>query len=162
MKSLKNLIQSASAVCTFVLLLTACSDDIIFDKYEEIPNSVWTYENQPVFKVDVTDTSTLYNIYVSLRHTRYFEFRNLWVKIHTYLPDNDTLVNRVDLPLAKPSGEWHGRCSGDICHTSVPIQYNALFKHPGTYGFRVEQNMRLENLPEIMSVGILIEKGDER
>jgi gliding motility-associated lipoprotein GldH len=50
----------------------------------------------------------------------------------------------------------------DIYEHRIPIQQNAIFPKPGLYRFTFEQNMRQNPLPEMLSVGLRIEKAAPR
>jgi gliding motility-associated lipoprotein GldH len=67
-------------------------------------------------------------------------------------------TQRVELPLANKEGKWLGSGMGDIFEHRIPIQQNARFDKQGMYHFSFEQNMRLNPLPHIMSVGLRVEK----
>lgn len=145
-----------------MILSAGCQPDYFFDKTEEIPNDIWTYEYQPEFTVEIEDTMALYDIMINIRHTRFYGYRNLWVYVHTLMPDGEKLENKVELPLSEPSGRWYGNCSGDICFVQVPIQMKAIFKEAGSYTFRIQQYMRVLELEHILGVGLRLEKSGER
>ena len=146
-----------------LLLFTAgCDSNKIFDKNKDIPKYIWNISYKPEFKVEIKDTSLLYNVYVNVRHTQYFTNSNLWILITTQFPDGKKLHKRVNLELADVKGKWYGDCLGDICDVRVPIQQNAYFDQAGEYTFQYEQIMRTDNLPFVMSMGLRVEKAGEK
>lgn len=64
----------------------------------------------------------------------------------------------VELTLADPSGKWLGSGMGDIWDNRVLFKQQFRFPEKGTYIFTLEQAMRIDPLPQIMDVGIRIEK----
>ena len=141
-----------------LVLLTGCDPGRIFDSSAEIPKYIWDSSFSPEFEVEIADTGMLYNVYVNVRHTKFYQFSNLWVMIYTTLPDSSVFKKRVELELADKEGKWYGDCLGDICDIQVPIQQRAFFNQVGKHKLKVEQIMRTEELPFVMSVGFRLEK----
>lgn len=155
------------AIMAAGFLLTASCEPIKMDAYEknlEIPGHEWTYAHKPVFEVTLQpqDTAYLYNIYVNVRHKDAYPYSNIWLLVSTQFPDDKPITQRVELPLADMSGKWLGSGLDDIYEHRIPIQQRAILNKPGTYRFSFEQNMRQNPLPEIMNVGLRIEKAGLR
>ena len=145
-----------------ILFLTGCMESPYFQKDVTIPGYQWKYDYQPVFKVEIKDTSAMYHLYFIIRHTETYPFANLWMQIYTKEP-NDTVFqqSRIEIPLAEESGKWLGRGMGEIWEQRMPITRNdapMIFKKPGTYEIKFEQNMRINPLPEVLQVGLRVEK----
>ncbi|GIV33869.1 MAG: hypothetical protein KatS3mg031_1404 [Chitinophagales bacterium] len=143
-------------------LFWACDSNQVFDQNLDIPKYTWNVKYEPEFHVTITDTTRLYNVYINIRHTRYYPYSNLWVNITTRFPDGLELQKRVELPLADKNGRWYGTCLGDICDLQVPIQERAYFNKTGEYMFRIKQIMRMDELPAVMSIGLRLETSGER
>ena len=71
---------------------------------------------------------------------------------------------RVNVPLAEATGKWLGRGMGEIWEQRMPVDLgdSIRFDHKGTYEITLEQNMRINPLPEILHVGLRLEKGGRR
>lgn len=150
-------IMTVLTVCA--LLLYACnSSNLVFEKNTEIPERSWAYEFKPAFEAPVTDTVSRYNLYVNLRHTNNYAYSNMWVMIYTTLPSGKKMERRTELPLADKEGKWYGKDSGSIVNQQILIQPNAIMPEAGTYRFEFEQNMRVNPLPDVLSIGLSIEK----
>jgi len=144
---------------TFCLLfLSSCDTNRVYEENTDIPKYIWNLDFKPAFNVSIADTSLLYNIYVNVRHTKFYPNSNLWMLITTQFPDGKKSEKRVELTLAGKEGKWLGDCLGDICDIKLPIQQNAFFDQPGNYSFQYAQIMRTDNLPFVMSLGLRIEK----
>ena len=144
------------ALC--ILFLTSCDTKRIYEENIDIPKYIWNLDFKPEFRVNITDTTLLYNVYVNVRHTKFYPNSNMWVLISTKFPDGKQMDKRVELTLADKQGKWYGDCLGDICDIRIPIQINAYFQRVGEYTFRYEQIMRTDNLPFVMSMGLRMEK----
>lgn len=142
------------------LLLSGCDKTLVMEKNAEIKNYRWDYADVKTFEAEIADTSLTYNLYVNMRHAFSFEWRNAWVDIETVFPDGTTFHKRVNLPLSQPDGQWFGDCLGDNCDIQVPIQSNAYFPQPGRYIFKLKQDMRVNPLGKVKSIGMRIEKNE--
>ena len=145
-----------------LLSLAACDPNRVFEKNVDIPDYVWNYQDPVAFEVAIEDTTAIYNLYVNVRHTNFYPFSNMWVMVTTVFPDGETLEQRLDLELADKDGKWFGDCLGDICDVQLILQEKAYFNQVGTYTFRFNQIMRMDDLPAVMSMGLRVEKAGER
>jgi len=148
----------------FILILvvgalnTACDPGRVFDENKDINADGWDYADAKTFDVEITDTNQHYNVAVNVRHSFQFEWRNIYVTVGTLFPDSQKIEKRVNIQLSEPDGEWFGRCMGDNCFVSIPIQQNAIFPKKGKYTFTIKQDMRTNPLPNIKFVGLRVEK----
>ena len=143
-------------------VLTGCMKSPYFQKNVTIPLYQWRYDYQPAFRVNIEDTAARYNLYFIIRHTEAYPFSNIWMWIHTKEPGDTAFKrSRIEIPLAEKSGKWLGRGMGEIWEQRMPITRNdapMIFSKPGSYEIRFEQNMRVNPLPEVLQVGLRIEK----
>jgi gliding motility-associated lipoprotein GldH len=141
-----------------LLSITSCDPKRLYETNTPIADQKWSYNDVKTYTVDVTDTTTRYNIYINIRHSFQFDWRNLYVQVGTQLPDGKKLEKRVNLPLCEPDGKWYGSCMGDNCDIPVMIQHDAIFPMVGRYTFTIRQDMRANPLDKIKSVGLRVEK----
>jgi gliding motility-associated lipoprotein GldH len=141
------------------LLLSACGTIDVFEKNVSIPNHEWSNTFKPEIDLEISDTTALYNIYVVVRHTDAYRYRNMWVNVYTEMPGDTLPKQRLDLLLATDDKGWLGSGMDDIFEhririTGQPVQ----LKKTGLYKFRLEQIMREDPLQFVMNVGIRVEK----
>jgi len=149
---------TASALSAFIILFfTACEKNRIYEKNITIEEYRWDSKAVVSYKIDIIDTSVLYNIYINVRHADLYPFQNIWLVIGTQYPDGTEASRRVEIMLANDEGKWYGEGLGDIWDYRTLIQENAIFTQQGVYVFTLEQNMRQDPLPGIMAVGLRIE-----
>ncbi len=153
-----NTTQAFLLALITICLLSACSTNAVMEEQQQIKENNWDYTDSKTFTAQITDTVQHYNIYVSVRHGFNFEWRNMWVKIETTFPDGKMYERRVNLLLSDADGVWHGDCLGDNCDMLIPIQDNAFFPQQGKYTFKVSQDMRVNPLPHIKTIGMRLEK----
>ncbi len=148
-------------ICSFiVLLLTECNLNSVYENNKSIPNYVWDNTNIVTFEANITDTISLYDIFVNVRHAHWYPYRNLWIIVYTSYPSGEKKKDRVELPLGNAKG-WYGDGMGDIWDITIPVQENVYFPKTGVYKFELEQNMREPKIPGIMEIGIRIEKTEK-
>lgn len=155
---MKQNLRSMLAVIAVCLGMVSCNPDVVLEQHQQFVNYQWDYADAKTFTAEITDTVQHYNIYVSTRHGFNFEWRNLWVNIETTFPDGRQFERRVNLVLSEPDGTWFGECLGDNCDIVIPIQDNAFFPLTGKYTFKISQDMRVNPLKLVKSIGMRIEK----
>ena len=140
-----------------LLLLVSCSDDD-FDKRTVIPEASWRQENRVAFDVDINDTIRPYEFGIGLRHLENYRYSNLFVFLHTTMPNGNHTHDTIECTLATPEGKWIGKSSGSMRDLTVTLNENLLFPLTGTYHFEIEQAMREPVLKGISDIGLYIEK----
>ena len=142
--------------------LTGCLPSPYYQKEEAVPGNAWAYNFKPSFSFDITDTIAAYKPYFLIQHTQAYPYNNLWVWLYIKTPGDSVIKKqRVNIPLAEATGKWLGRGMGEIWEQRMPLNLSdsVKFNHKGTYILSMEQNMRINPLPEILHVGLRVEKG---
>jgi gliding motility-associated lipoprotein GldH len=157
--------HSSVNTLAFIFLLaiafSSCTPLGTFEKNVEIPDHAWTYSNQPEIKFNVTDTVSPYNVFVSLRHTDAYAYKNIWMYISTQQPGDSTFhKERFEFTLQNQNGEWMGTGMSDIWEIRCSLFSDIRFTRQGTYTIRLQQAMRDNPLIHIMNAGIRIEKAN--
>ncbi len=140
------------------ILFSACEQSRVFDKNISLEKEGWFYGEQENFEVSVLDTNISYNLYINVRHTDEYPYNNLWLNMTTVFPDSTVQKNKVSVILSESNGEWTGDCVDGICFNSVLVQSNFLLPQKGKYTITLEQDMRMNPLPFILSIGVKLEK----
>jgi len=144
-----------------VILLTACDNKRIVDVFEPITDKNWSYVDTVSVGFTVEDTSKFYNLYLNVRHSGTYAYRNLYVRMHLTNPAGERGTQVVSFELADPSGKWHGKGLGDLYEYRVKWREDARFKLMGNYQVQIEQFMREDPLPGISDVGLRLELAED-
>jgi gliding motility-associated lipoprotein GldH len=141
------------------LLIVSCNTIDVFEKDITIPDHEWSSSFKPEISFEINDTSSLYNIYVVVRHSDAYRYNNIWMNLYTKIPNDTLRRQRLDLRLATDDRGWLGSGMDDIFEhriliTNAPQQLT----RKGLYTFRLENIMREEPLQHVMNVGIRVEK----
>lgn len=146
-----------------VFFSVGCDRNKVFEENRDMPNYVWEADNTLLFETEIKDTDLLYNLLVNIRHSGLYKFSNIWLKVKLRDEDSTHLIDeRFEILLAEKSGKWLGDCSGDICDLQATFRAKYQFNEAGTYTIVLQQIMRQEALPAIMSAGFRIEKAEKQ
>ena len=145
------------SVAVIALLLTACGDRG-FDQRTVIPEAKWAMENRVPFDVTVNDTVGIYAFGINLRHMENYRYSNLYVFLHTTMPNGNLMHDTIQCLLATPEGQWVGKSSGSMRDLHITLNPQMRFPQAGPYHFEIEQAMREPVLKGISDIGLFIEK----
>lgn len=138
-------------------LLTACSENFIYEETKSIPNGAWAYADTLDYTLNITDTTQLYNLYLDIDHTVDYPFQNIYLKIHTQYPSGKRISEQLPIDFADKTGQWYGKCSGEDCHLRVNIQQRAFFNEVGKHVITLEQFLRKNPLQGMKNIALKME-----
>ncbi len=148
------------------LLLSACHSGGVFEENVDLKSPggepyVWDVQQRPSFTFAIADTAARYDVYFNVRNASGYGFYNLYLK-HTLTgpggrPAGPALLHQMVLMNPK-TGEPLGAGAGDIFDHQFLALPHQHFAQPGTYKLTLEQYMRQNQLPGIMSVGVRVVK----
>ena len=150
---MKNLFK----ILILLMMMTSCTTDS-FDKRTVIPEAEWRQENRVAFDVDSNESISPYEFGIGLRHLENYRYSNLFVFLHTRMPNGNITHDTIECTLATPEGHWIGKSSGSMRDLTIPLNENLLFPLSGTYHFEIEQAMREPVLKGICYIGLYIDK----
>lgn len=143
-----------------IVLLNGCMPSPYYQKTYPLPKNEWRYDNKLSFRFEIEDTSAMHNLYFIIRHTDAYPYSNIWLWIFTKQPgDTSFSKSRIEIPLAESSGKWLGRGMGEIWEQRMPLTQDdksLIFTKPGVYEVQLEQDMRINPLPEILQAGLRV------
>lgn len=133
-----------------------------YQKQVGIPEAFWTYDNQPVFTIHINDTAAEYRMFLVLRHDEEYPYGNIWIRMSEKAPKSKKFNEgkRIEKKLASSEGIWLGKGLGGIWEHKLPLtpKETIKFSDTGTYKIKLEQLMRVNPLPSVLNVGLIIEK----
>ena len=140
-----------------VILFSACHNQG-FDQRVVIPEAAWDVNNRVPFDVTVNDTTEIYSFGMNLRHLENYRYSNLYVFLHTKMPNGNMTRDTIQCVLATPDGRWVGKGSGSMRDVKIVLNPHLRFPLEGPYHFEIEQAMREPVLKGISDIGLFIEK----
>ena len=144
--------------CLCIIFLICCKQSDLFQAYKSINSMNWHYHEAISFDVDISDTISLYHIDINLRHNGNYKYKNCWVWVHFIYPSGEKHSVRKNLQLCDKHGQWYGTGLNNTFDVRNTIQTDAKFQEKGVHKISIEQNMRLNPLPDIIDVGLRIKR----
>ncbi len=136
------------------LLLLSCGAPNT--EYRDINHLEWFKQDTLMFVVPsdriVNQSATLY-----IRHNNDYSFQNIWLKVSCVDQDSVPEFSRIEFQLAEPNGRWIGKKSGAMYNLSTKL--SGLDCPSDTCTIQIIQNMRVDPLPGIQSVGLGFDEG---
>lgn len=153
------MLQRVTIALTLFVFFCSCNKMGLFEKVVFTPSQQWRQSFQPEIKFDITDTSSAYRIYFTVRHADAYPYNNLWIRLYSKMPgDSLEKQERFDIPLADGK-KWLGSGMDDIFNHRVLLFKDPVkFIKPGEYYLRIAHDMRIDPVQYIFNVGIRIEK----
>jgi gliding motility-associated lipoprotein GldH len=152
---MKKLVKSLSLI--LFLTFVSCDPNMVYDQYVPIENGLWQWVDAREFKVEISDSTSLHDIYLQVRHTVDYPLSNLYMFVHVKGPTGQIMKDTVNMILAAPDGRWTGRGTGNLRELQLLYRKQTQFRIPGEYTFTLEQGMRNPELP-VTDLGVRIEK----
>lgn len=139
-------------------MLGSCNSHSVYNNNIDIPNSTWSIDSIAQFNVDISDTTSVHNVYINLRNTTSYANSNLYLFIHTTAPSGAMLRDTLECILANSRGEWLGKGFGALRDNQILYKQYIRFPEKGTYHFSIQHGMRTQQLKGIASVGIRVKQ----
>lgn len=155
--------QAVVILIALVTGLFACDSNRVFEENVEMTDGIWVADSSVIFKFEIKEPKRKYNLYYNLRNTISYPFQNIYVNYTL----GDTLGNviaeeLINKDLFHPkTGKPYGSGLGDIFDHQFLIMKDYQFDEPGIYSLKLEQYMRRDSLPDVLSVGARVEWASE-
>lgn len=141
------------------LVFFSCDSKRVFEGKKDFPERYWVFNNPAEFEFDVNDTDKTYNLLFSVRNTAKYQYQNIYLQY--YLEDSTGRLLSNELKNVQLfnaiTGVPLGQGLGDLYDIEKTFLENYNFEYPGKYRLRIDQFMRQDSLPEILSVGLRVE-----
>lgn len=162
MKSVKTSRSTIWLFAALLMFLYACDSSKVYQEFEDFDESYWGQDNRISFEFFIEDESQNYNLLALFRNSLSYPYNNMYYRYQLTDPEGTVMsedLKQIFLFDAK-TGEPYGSGVGDLFDQKQPILENYKFDSPGTYKIELEQAMRLDTLPFILSVGWRVETAE--
>ncbi len=145
-----------------VVLLSCEQPGVVFKDNADIADGKWYVKNTPSFTFTITDTTAHYNLYYMLRNNRSYPYYNLYLTRYFLDDKGQDIESRLDelILMDAKTGKPNGEGLGDLYDHKVLMKSQYRFPKAGRYTIRLKQYMRQDPLPDVLSVGVSIEKAN--
>lgn len=146
------------ALIISILLLASCNRDIIYTDSVTIPEKKWLLDFNPEFSAEINDTLNNCDILFTLRNSSSYPFRNIFLFVTTTSPNGASITDTLEYMLADEKGKWFGKGLGELHELTLSYKPNIYFPLKGTYKFKIQHGMRVEDLNGVYDIGLRIVK----
>jgi gliding motility-associated lipoprotein GldH len=148
---------------TAALFISACQTIDLFEKNTAIPAHEWATNFKPQFQFNISDTTSLYEVSLVLRHSDRYNYNNIIIRYNVETPDGKKYTFDAEKILGTNEKGWLGTGMDDIYEHRISLNKELAaagvsLKNKGTYLFQLEQLMRENPLKNVFNVGIRIDK----
>ncbi|ADQ80539.1 gliding motility-associated lipoprotein GldH [Paludibacter propionicigenes WB4] len=140
------------------LTFAACKNNDVFFQYKAVNAKGWNKDSLYTFDIQITDTTSTYNVYVNVRNRGEYPYQNLWLFLDKTSPDKVEMKDSIECYLADQRGKWLGSGIGSVMEMPILYQENVRFTKSGIYRYKIVHGMRDTTLTGINDIGMRIEK----
>lgn len=143
------------------LLLAACGGKgRIYERNVDFADAFWHKDSVVAFDFRISDPSIPYHLIANVRNGSNYPYQNLYFEFSLEDSTGHILVNNLkNVILFDPkSGEPFGEGLGDLFDHQVNLLDQYEFPTQGKYRLTMEQFMRMDSLPLILSIGLRVEQ----
>ena len=141
---------------SLIILLTGCMEQPVFEKSYSFKSNQWDMKAKPTFKVDIQDTSKLYDFTITFRTTTDYEYNNVWFYLNTITPSGEKGREPFEMKITNSDGSWTGKKTGTVVETELFFKSKKL-PVSGTYSFYLEQAITEPILRNVLDVGLRVD-----
>ena len=137
--------------------LACCSPINVYQQQRIIPNFEWDKSNVLTYSYINDNAITNKKLFLALRHTNNYPYNNMWVRLIATNGTTNKVDTTINVPLTRNNANqaWAGLSMDDIVEIYCPI--STFVGDKGLYTFTLQQVMRVNPLPQVISVGMRIE-----
>ena len=158
MFQLKNLLRILYFLLLTSYFFTSCTTIDLYEKTATIPGHSWENSFRPSFDFTIKDTSSLYQLFLVLRHNEKYNYNNIYINLYILAPGQDTAIKiQRNLALATNEKGWQATGMDDIYEHRIELGEPQKLK-AGHYKFTIEQIMRENPLQNVLDAGLRVEK----
>lgn len=144
----------------FLIGCFGCDSNAVYKEITDIEDGAWSVNYTPSYTFTIEDTTATYSLYYNIRNTLSYPYYNLYIRRYLLDARNRPIDSRLDelILFDRKTGKPLGDGLGDLFDHKIKVVSGFRFPRRGTYSVRLRQYMRQNPLPEVLSVGISVEK----
>ncbi len=148
------------AFISVVFLFVSCDSNVIYEENQSFEKNVWSYDDIKTFNFEIEEEGTPAKIFLNLRTTTDYPYSNIFFYLHREEPNGLSDIDTFEFFLAEPNGKWIGNNTGTVVENKI-YYAGGVFSSKGKYTYKLEQAMREDNLPEVIDIGVRVERWDD-
>lgn len=142
----------------FVFILISCNKNQVYEEFNrDFTDNRWEDKDVKSFEFENKQSEGVCDMKLHFGHISGFQFKEVPLEVEIFTPEGKVEVLPIVLKLKDESGNDIGDCSGDICDVFQTIKTFEKLEI-GVYKIRVKSRFSGEYLPNVLGVGIIVEK----
>ena len=144
---------------SLILLLGSCDSSRVYEDFQDIDQEFWHADSLQSFSFEIEDAAEKYNLLATFRNASAYPFYNLYFQ-YSLLDSSGNIIKKAlkehhffDPKTGKPLGSG----LGDLFDHKVMLEEGYSFSSEGRYQIQLQQRMRMDTLPFVLSVGARVE-----
>ncbi len=147
------------AIFFIALFISGCDKNKVYEEHKtNFPQFRWEKSNVVEFNPEIIDNDNNYEITVALRHIFGFNLKSIKIDMEMIAPSGKKTVNEYLLSFYDDQGDLLSTCAGDFCDMEQSLEDDFKFNEVGEYKINIYHRMDINPIPNIMEVGLIIEK----
>ena len=144
-------IRDIITIIAVSLTLFGCNSNHVYYEYKPVDLDGWNKDSAVAFAYNVSDTTSLYDVIIHVRHNENYRYQNMWLFINTN-EQNDT----IEFYLADERGRWLGNGHKSLIDMPILFEENKQYADTGAYVLSIRHGMRNDELAGISDIGVEI------
>ncbi|MEM7297088.1 MAG: gliding motility lipoprotein GldH [Bacteroidota bacterium] len=147
------------SLCIGILIITSCDSNRIYQDFNDMDEAFWHMDSIQSFNFEIEDTTKRYNVLATFRNSSSYPFYNLYFQYTISDSTNNVIEQELkEINFFDPkTGEPFGSGLGDLFDHTYALREEYRFKETGFYRVDLQQFMRMDTLPYVLSVGARVE-----
>ncbi|MBK9328882.1 MAG: gliding motility lipoprotein GldH [Sphingobacteriales bacterium] len=138
--------------------LIACEQKHFYNDYKSVDIRKWRSTDTLTYDIQIVESNHIYHYAVSVRHSKEYEFSNLWLKVLIKGSNGLDTSFRYEIPLFRNDGNPYGKTTGSLCTQTVPLRTSLPLSAKGNYTIQIIQLMRKDPIDGVSDIGVIIDQ----
>jgi gliding motility-associated lipoprotein GldH len=144
-----------------MLLFAACTQmEEHYYQFRSFSHATWDAQEEIRFEVPVKSLPEQYNVFLEVRNTNDYDFRNIRLVVDVLSTDGNLQTDTIQANLADKNGKWYGN-GISMYDTEIPIQTGIQYPDSGICVYTIRQVMRENPLRGIADLGLRVVKSEK-
>jgi len=144
--------------------LVSCDRNRVYEDFSDFDQKFWHQDSVVTFQFAIDNVEQPYMLKTLFRNGRAYPYHNMYYQ-YTLRNDKDSVLSKElkQIFLFDPkTGEPNGGGIGSTYDQSQVVVEKFTFPAAGMYSVAIQQYMRLDTLPDVLSVGWRVERATEK
>ncbi len=142
-----------------IILLLSCDGNTIFSEFEHFEDNRWFKNDVQRYEITIEQSGN-YNILLHFSHVYGAPMPEIPIELIRENENNEISKETTVIKLNKSDGSALSDCTGDICDLTQIVSKN-LTLSAGKYTIQVTQKFESDYLPNVIGVGISLQRADQ-